>query len=94
MSDLETDHTVDYDPSGKRERKVEVRAYRERKFKDLSGEEKLKRETEHTVELPADPDTAEAIAKEILTYVAERSESGPPEGKPLHQQYAEAEPDP
>jgi hypothetical protein len=43
--------------------------------------------------LPDDPETLEAVGHALLERVAEQSSTGPPGQKPMHQQYAEAEPD-
>lgn len=92
MSDLETEHAVEGEPVGGH---LQVRAYDERRFKDLDGEDKTVKHEVGALSLEADPELAEALARELLAYVAEQADAPTPfdEGKPVHQQYAEAEPD-
>lgn len=86
MSDLETEHDADDDH-------LEVRAYTEQTFRDLDGDETTQRTVKHKLVLPADEEAVEALAHEMLGWVHEESGGGPPGQKPLHQQYAAAEPD-
>lgn len=87
MTDLQTEHTV------RDESIVEVQAYTTEDFIDLGGEEKRVRKVQHQISIPADPDLALALAKELQAYYVSEQDAGPPGEKPMHQRIAEAEPD-
>jgi len=45
------------------------------------------------VKIPADTDLANSIGHALLGWHADQQPTGPPGQKPMHQQYAEMEPD-
>lgn len=91
---LRTEHNVVETPDG--DAVLIVRAYEEQQFRAFEdGEpmtaEVLKREMKFDAE---NTDLISKIGHELLTHCAEMSNTGPPGQKPMHQQYAEMEPDP
>lgn len=71
-----------------------IRATREATFGALTGGVTTAPIRVGQVRIEADPDLAAAIGHELLEYAHEGDGAGPPEGKPMHDQYADAEPDP
>jgi hypothetical protein len=70
-----------------------VTTHRERQFQGLDGEPTDAPVKSAEIRMPADEEVAEAVGCALLGWYAEQQPTGPPGQKPMHQQYAEMEPD-
>ena len=84
--DLEVDVTED-------DGALIVTARREQEFCGFDGERTSAPVKVAEVKMPADTDLANSIGHALLSWHAGEHPSGPPGQKPMHQQYAETEPD-
>lgn len=84
-----TDYTTSIEETGG---VLTVRAATEETFRDLEGNEKTVETVVAKVSIEADDDLALAIGRELEAYYAgEQGVDGRGDGKPIHQQIAEAE---
>ena len=70
-----------------------VTARRDQDFQGFDGERTSAPVKVSEVKIPADTDLANSIGHALLGWHADQQPTGPPGQKPMHQQYAEMEPD-
>lgn len=70
-----------------------VTARQEQEFQEFDGERTTAPVKVAEVKIPADTDLANSIGHALLGWHADQQPTGPPGQKPMHQQYAEMEPD-
>jgi len=70
-----------------------LRVQQEQEFQSFDGERTSAPVKIAEVRLPADTDLANSIGHALLGWHADQQSTGPPGQKPMHQQYAEMEPE-
>ena len=70
-----------------------VTVQQEQEFQGFDGERVSAPVKVAEIKIPADTDLANSIGHALLDWHADQQPTGPPGQKPMHQQYAEIEPD-